>query len=279
MKKIICEFCNKEFSIKGIFCHKERMHLGLNSKYSNGYNGKYDTKEFKERSKKSIEYRLGSIEDHKKICKKCGEEFIWRGRKTSVEFEKEKFCGYKCSNARVHTDESNKKLSALMIAKADVKGRKLNSRYLVYKCVICLSDFKTSGYKKLCSEQCRKIYFERKRQKFLEQLPEIKRYRTECKFQFLLRDFPKEFDFQLLSKHGMYSAKNHGNNMKGISRDHMVSISFGFENKIPAKIISHPANCQLLLQSHNAAKKTRCAITIEELMERIENWDKKYNMH
>jgi hypothetical protein len=278
MKKVICEFCNKEFSIKGIFCHKERMHLGLNAKYSSGNNGKYDTDKFKERSKKAYELRVGPIEDHIKICIKCGNKFIWRGRKTSARFSKKQFCGYKCSNARVHSDESNKKRSVLMIAKADAKGRKPNGRRVISKCVICLSDFKTSGYKKLCSEKCRKMYFENKHQKFLEQQPEIKRYRTECKFQFSLRDFPEEFDFGFLSEHGMYSAKNHGNNMKGVSRDHMVSISFGFENKIPPHIIRHPANCQLLLQSHNASKKSKCAITIEELMERIETWNKKYKL-
>ena len=276
MKKVVCEFCNKEFSIKGIFCHKERMHLGLNSKYSNGNNEKYDTPEFKERSRNAYEQRVGPIEDHIKTCIKCGEKFVWRGRKSSAEFSKKQFCGYKCSKARIHSGESRKTLSALMIAKADAKGRKIKTKRWGNKCVICDLQFPTYGTKKLCSKQCREIYFDRKRQKFLEQLPEIRRYRAECRFRFSLKDFPEEFDFQFLSNHGMYSAKNHGNNMKGVSRDHMVSISYGFENKIPTEIIRHPANCQLLLQSHNASKRSKCAITIEELMERIEKWNKKY---
>jgi hypothetical protein len=50
----------------------------------------------------------------------------------------------------------------------------------------------------------------------------------------------------------------------------------GFRNKINPKIISHPANCNLLLFSDNSIKKDNSSITMEELLKRIENWDKKY---
>jgi hypothetical protein len=249
--------------------------LGLNSKYSSGNNGKYSNIEFKERSKLAYENRVGPIEDHKKICERCNKNFIWRGRKTSVEFERVRFCGRSCANSHQMSDECRKNLSILMIAKADAKGRK-QRKCGDNKCVICDLQFSNYSTKKLCSEQCRKIYFNRKHDQYLSTLPEIKRYRKECKFNFLLRNFPNEFDFEFLKEHGMYSAKNHGNNMKGISRDHMVSISFGFKNKIPSEIISHPANCKLIFQSQNASKNIKCTITIEELIMRIENWNKKY---
>ena len=64
--------------------------------------------------------------------------------------------------------------------------------------------------------------------------------------------------------------------MGGVSRDHMYSVKQGFLNNTDLKIISHPANCRLVLQSDNASKSDACSITLEELLHRIKEWDKKY---
>ena len=56
----------------------------------------------------------------------------------------------------------------------------------------------------------------------------------------------------------------------------MFSIKRGFELNIPPYIISHPANCQLLLQSENFLKKDNCSISLDNLCERIDVWNKKY---
>ena len=90
---------------------------------------------------------------------------------------------------------------------------------------------------------------------------------------------PEEFDFELIKRYGWYKAKNHGNNLTGISRDHMVSIKYGFEHNVDPKIISHPANCKLMIHSENVRKYNKCSITLEELLVRIENWNKKYNIN
>jgi len=85
-------------------------------------------------------------------------------------------------------------------------------------------------------------------------------YRADCAFKFNLKDFPDEFDFTLIETHGWYKAKNHGDNLNGVSRDHMISIRYGFDNKVDPKIISHPANCQLLRHTDNAKKQENCRI-------------------
>ena len=73
-------------------------------------------------------------------------------------------------------------------------------------------------------------------------------------------------------------AKNKGDNPNGVSRDHMYSVMEGYRNNIDPSIISHPANCKLLLQKNNASKFDGSSITFEELLDRIEKWNKKYNM-
>ena len=104
----------------------------------------------------------------------------------------------------------------------------------------------------------------------------FKDYRKMCSFIFNLNDFKEEFDFTLIESFGWYKAKNNGDNPIGVSRDHKVSVKYGFENKIDPSIISHPANCQLIQQSKNSSKGTKNSISIEELIKDIEKWNNKY---
>ena len=100
----------------------------------------------------------------------------------------------------------------------------------------------------------------------------IKRYRQLCEFNFSLNDYPDRFDFELIKKYGWYSPTNKNNNLGGVSRDHIYSISDGFQNNINPKIIAHPANCKLILHSDNQKKKTKSEITLNELLDKIKNW-------
>jgi len=56
----------------------------------------------------------------------------------------------------------------------------------------------------------------------------------------------------------------------------MVSVDYGWRNNIDPSIISHPANCKLLIHSDNFKKGTDCSISLEELQRRIAEWDNKY---
>lgn len=109
-------------------------------------------------------------------------------------------------------------------------------------------------------------------------LQKLTDYRLACKFNFNIGDYPDEFDFKLIENHGWYSAKNRGNNLNGVSRDHIVSVKFGFENSIDPKIISHPANCQLLRHNDNVSKNKKCSMTIDELLEKIQKWNDRYSL-
>ena len=104
-------------------------------------------------------------------------------------------------------------------------------------------------------------------------------YKKQCNFKFALKDFPSEFNFNLILENGWYKAKNHGDNLGGVSRDHMFSINQAFIAKIDPYYISHPVNCQLLLHSDNSSKHSKCSITKEELMERVNRWNEKYGKY
>lgn len=80
-----------------------------------------------------------------------------------------------------------------------------------------------------------------------------------------------EEEIKLLEEHGVYSSKS---NTKGCVRDHLLSRRYGFENNISTWIISHPANCEIVLHSENVRRSSTNdnLITLEELLERIENW-------
>ena len=69
------------------------------------------------------------------------------------------------------------------------------------------------------------------------------------------------------------------NNLDGVSRDHMFSVREGFEKGIDPKIISHPANCRLMIHNENISKNKKSFITIEELLDRIEKFEQKYKKY
>ena len=53
----------------------------------------------------------------------------------------------------------------------------------------------------------------------------------------------------------------------------MLSINYGWTHNIPPEIISHPANCEIILQTKNASKSKKSSITVEELIDKINNWN------
>lgn len=57
--------------------------------------------------------------------------------------------------------------------------------------------------------------------------------------------------------------------------DHIYSIAKGFENNIDPKIISHPCNLRIIPHSLNESKFIRCDIGLEELMEKIDEFNKR----
>lgn len=106
-------------------------------------------------------------------------------------------------------------------------------------------------------------------------------YYSLAKFKFNIYYYPEEFNLKLIDLYGWYTCpgkkrKNQPKNTNGVSRDHIISVNYGFMNNIDPRIISHPANCRIIRQSDNKKKSTKCELTLAQLLDKIKAWDKKY---
>ena len=107
------------------------------------------------------------------------------------------------------------------------------------------------------------------------------KYYQDARFMFNVYHYPKEFDIDLINQLGWYTCpglkrKGQLKNTLGVSRDHIISVIYGFINNIDPKLISHPANCQIIPHSQNKKKHTKCNMSVSELEEKIKQWNKKY---
>lgn len=199
-------------------------------------------------------------------CQKCGKNYELTLSKTDYDKgEYRKHCSRACANARKHTEES--KLNISNKIKSYYKNKIKH-----YYCEICGKELNRK--KKTCSTECYKQLRQNRSNR-----SEKQKYRSQCNFKFNIEDYKNEFDLNLVEQYGWYSPTDSKNpNLNGVSKDHMVSVNYGFEHNIDPKIISHPANCKLLKHTDNISKNKNCSITYEELLERIKLWDEKYGL-
>jgi hypothetical protein len=218
-------------------------------------------------------------------CKQCGNFFM------SLISNERLFCSNSCANTfsstgRIHSEESKEKTRKKLIGQKHSEERKEKTtgenngmwidgksieRHLKAKdkinnkrkCRYC-KEHKISKRHKIICDDCRVSYYEF--------------YRPSCEFKFDINAYKNEFDFSIIEKYGWYSPSNKGNNLNGVSRDHLYSVRDGFINKIDFEIIKHPANCKLMIHNENNLKNYNSSITLYELMNRIDNWDKKYKL-
>lgn len=211
------------------------------------------------------------------VCPKCNNEFD----AYSIHGNK-KFCSRSCANSRGPRDEQFKiavrtKLKeyvqpAERIARIkQTQLRNAQNAGVFQKEVSCeycnnkLLRYERRTGKFFCSIEHRREYHRMHRDEFQQ-------YKEACKFKFNPLDYPDHFDLTLVHQYGWYSPTNKGNNLSGVSRDHRLSIRTGYDNNISPEIISHPANCELMIHSENNKKNLKSSITLEVLMEKINTW-------
>ena len=274
--KCSCVECGKEFSIKGIHTHYERTHGAdeVRNKYSSGNNGKYHL--FTERAADKSGAEKLKYDSSRNTCKFCNDE---------LPFEKRvnKFCGASCSASYYNKKREESGWSLSLDAKERISSSNTGRDNRTEKTLVCGCCGIT--FNRLCGTprnltkiKCDKcIHIPKPKKLIRRDLTKLNEYRQACKFKFGLGSFPGEFDVSLITQHGWYKAKNHGDNMRGVSRDHMVSVRYGFDNNIDPNVIAHPANCQLMQHHKNIGKYTNNSITYEELLERIRAWNLKYS--
>jgi len=261
-----CIYCHEVKSVKGIFTHVDRAHLGK-TQYCQGNNGSYDKVAKTKQDKKFNKEQKYLLNPKRCLC--CN---------AILAFDKRngKFCNSSCSASysnknKKDSEETRKKKSIAL------KGRVFaHIRYETEKCIYCSKEFQTqligknAKLKKFCRDKCKNDYK-------LAKADNISKYRILAAFRFTCEDYPEEFDLSLVNEIGWYNLSNAGNNLNGVSRDHMVSVKYGHENVIDPNILAHPANCRLVRHNDNMSKGLKNSIALEELLERIQKWDKKYN--
>lgn len=277
-----CIVCRKEYSSKGIFCHYDRAHLG--KVYFHGNHGKYDDKRYKDKiSKAASEKRLkklGEKTSHLVNCYKCKKDFSVIEYENKFPSKEKYFCSLSCANSKTHSKITKEKISKALLGKS-LRNNRPPKNICCKTCGTDISNTNSPMHSIRLCDSCKNIKDEIKNRLRLEKLSDKSEngftfYRSQCNFKFNLSDYPDEFDFTLIEKYGWYKPVNRGNNLGGVSRDHMVSCRYGFYNGIDPTIISHPANCKLLRHSDNISKGKKNSLTIDELLLRIEKWDAKY---
>jgi predicted nucleic acid-binding Zn ribbon protein len=197
------------------------------------------------------------------FCLKCNGIIPYKKKRN-------KYCSHSCASSISNTKRQRKPVSEDFRRKISFlvkeKAKERLKEYCCKNCNISIFSFRKRIF---CSNVCR-IQFNKKNTDAFQQ------YKQKCLFTFKLNDYSEEFDFDLIKKYGWYKPKNRGNNINGVSRDHKLSIKEGFNKNIDPKIISHPANCELLIHSKNIAKNKNSSISLEELLIAIEKWNVKY---
>jgi predicted nucleic acid-binding Zn ribbon protein len=252
--------CNNETSGNRVYCSLTCRNVFVN-KYLRDYNKVSDTF-----NKKKITREVDYLKDAKH-CKECN---------SLIPFDKKNndFCNKSCSTTYINKNRDitwNDKISESIKRYISINGvfGCLSDKLLIEKvCINCNEKF-TNKNKKFCKKSCRVNYNRRI-------MDDYQRYKLDCSFKFNLNDYSDEFDFSLVKEHGWYSPTNKNNNLKGVSRDHMFSVREGFEMCIYPEIISHPANCKLMIHNENISKNKKSSITIEDLLKRIEYFENKY---
>lgn len=190
-----------------------------------------------------------------------------------------RFCSIKCARG-FSTKHKRREISNKVSAK--MTGRKLTEEHkknlesannynrkekIIKNCIGCGVEIRCriNDTRKFCKLSCWVSYTEKNKEPYLL-------YRQRANFDFDIKEYPYEFNLSLVEQHGWYSPSNKGNNLNGVSKDHLLSVKEGFDLGIDPEIIKHPANCELVLHKQNQKKRAKSSISVQELMDRIKNW-------
>jgi len=212
-----------------------------------------------------MEKSMAQYNSNPKLCKLCSSPILYKNRKENI------FCSHSCSatyqNERRTPETIEKQRNSIIqtlskkfpsVKNSVIKIKKIKEEKYPFSkvyygiCSIINLPFYSQYYKKYSSKAA---------------MSDRLIYRRFCDFKFNPYHYPELIGYDLLLKYGLYHPIKNPN---GVSRDHLLSVAYGWENKIDPNIISHIANCQLILHVDNQRKKTKSSITLEELLKKME---------
>ena len=241
-------------------------------------------------------------------CQQCNEPLPYRSRKQFCNHS----CSaiFNNQNRSVSFEQREKTSKSLNkyhlehgTASSNQYSKKYNGRFCQVQfteCKMCHSSFYVKHHKnirnQICPEcktadfckvytntcaSCGVVFISRAFQKYCYDCADLlTRYRVQASFKFNIYEYQDKFDLSMIDKCGWYSPngykrRNKQPNLGGVSRDHMYSVHDGLINGVNPSLLSHPANCQLMLHNgENNKKNSKSSITLEVLQERISLWEK-----
>ncbi len=231
------------------------------------------------------------------ICEVCGKEFI----PLKLTYSK-RFCSKSCHAKYAHkfslTKEAYEKTLATLKIKKEQKEKEILKSRKSYNCENCgklVTPENYFGTGRFCCRSCankigsKLANTEEKRKEksntikntfedkgIYNNKTEKELYYLKCEFKFNSNLYQYIIGNNLLKTYKWF---NSSYNPNGVVKDHRISRIYGWENKINPNLISHPANCEIMLQITNAFKSGNCSITVKELKEAIKEWDMKYGVY
>lgn len=260
IKERKCKFCNETLLLSSNVFSNHVKHCKKRP-------GSKDYTNLKISSNKRMDSNLGELKNFQVICgnEKCKKEFLVTEREKQYPLKEKYHCSRSCANSKKHSNETREKMS--FSSKNSIRAQEVrNRRKRQIKTSQCLYCNETVEDRRFCNKEHRTLYGR-------IQWTEKQQYAIDCDFKFALKDYPDKFDFELIEKYGWYKSGRYKDvNINGVSRDHIYSINEGFKNNIDPKIISHPANCQLLRHSDNSKKHSKSGILLKDLLLKISEW-------
>lgn len=180
-----------------------------------------------------------------KTCVRCEGSIAYHNRQ-------KQFCSTQCTESYMASRQAIQ-VSRLSIQSLSSKSKKGQTSELI-RCTCAITG---------------EVFYSPTWRKYSDQViyDELKLYRNACKFTFGIgKQFPNS---KLIEQHGWYHPVTNPN---GVSRDHKLSVTAGFKLGVPPEIMKHPANCEIMLHTHNQRKNRASSIGYEDLMKLISEW-------
>lgn len=97
------------------------------------------------------------------------------------------------------------------------------------------------------------------------------KYKEQTRFSFKKELLPYVKGYELTNTYKWFNP--YYPKVNGLTKDHRVSCRYGYEHNIDPYLISHPANCEIMLRNDNSSKYSNCSLTVEQLIENVEWWN------
>jgi len=221
-------------------------------------------------------HRIAEYNKNPKTCNQCGKSWSY-----DEALIKKKYCNQSCAakynnSRRKHSNETKERMSKSHIKiikdighypkRWDKLKKYIDGEYSMVwfrTCSTCITLF-TAKDRYISKCQCCVEQYGRTAK-------ELQTTKRPYYFKFDVNDYPNLLNLDLIKKHGWYVPKKNSN---GVARDHKISINESIVNKYDPYYITHPLNCEIMLQKDNVKKRNTSSITYKQLKLDVDEYEK-----